>query len=416
MNGQGTNSNIPTPNPDPVKDLLRERFAMSSLLEFARLLTPDLGPVGIIKTVLRTIMGKGLIPDSFAYLSKGREDSQSYELVTKFGFRTAELPHIIRFEQIESWLLTPPEKTKTTIPIFDSEQQEIIGFLGFGKSLSQDTDISQEKNYLESLALLTGIALTNASLFEAEKERERFQAELRLAREIQQSLLPQKFPEINGLAFTAFSKQSELVGGDYYDVIKLNDNQAFVAIADVVGKGISAAILMSNLQASLHALISQLRSGAMSLQEMVKELNRLTYESTVAERYITGVFAIIDSTTNRFSYIVCGHPKPIISSLGKFSELATCGIPLGIIPNYDFEMLDAVLPPDSYCALYTDGLSEAMTQGTMLGFKGVAVFLQGLDKKGISAENISSDLFQDSEMKISDDITLFIIKILSAEK
>src|SRR5205807_415312 len=91
------------PTPDPVRDLLRERYAMSSLLEFARLLTPDLGPVGIIKSIQRTIMGKGLIADSFAYLSE-KDDRAHFSLVSRFGFRGAELPEKITFETIENWM------------------------------------------------------------------------------------------------------------------------------------------------------------------------------------------------------------------------------------------------------------------------------------------------------------------------
>ena len=398
--------------PQPInsdRELLRERFAMSSLLEFARTLTPDLGPEGIIKSVLRTIMGKGLIAEGFAYLASGQEDE--YKLVSRSGFKNIDLPNVIIFPTLEAWLSSPPDRTNFTLPIFDSEQQEIIGFLGFGKSLSPETDISFEKDYLESLSLLTGIALTNAALFEAEKDRERYEAELRLAREIQQSLLPQILPEVKGLSFTAYSRQSELVGGDYYDIFKLGDTKALVVIADVVGKGISAAILMSSLQASLHALIGQLRSGHVSLIEMVSELNRLIYESTAAERYITAVFAVVESHQKKISCIICGHPKPVINfENGKYLELTTCGIPLGIIPGYDFPITEIKFDTGSYFALYTDGLSEAISDGHMIGGKGAEIFLGALEAKNLSPEVIEQALFKQTDFSISDDITLVITK------
>jgi sigma-B regulation protein RsbU (phosphoserine phosphatase) len=397
------------PIPDLTRDLLRERFAMSSLLEFARTLTPDLGPEGIIKSVQRTIMGKGLIAEGFAYLSTDNQDE--YHIVSRSGFKQIDLPNVIIFPTLEAWLSTPPERTNFTLPVFDSEQQEIIGFLGFGKSLSPETDIAFEKNYLESLSLLTGIALTNAALFKTEKERERYEAELRLAREIQQSLLPQVMPEVKGLSFTAYSKQSELVGGDYYDVIKLGETKALVAIADVVGKGISAAILMSSLQASLHALVGQLRTGHLGLKEMVIELNHLIFESTAAERYITGIFAIVDSHEGKISCIICGHPKPIVNiSEGDYCEITKSGIPLGIIPDYDFQLSESELGIGSYFALYTDGLSEAISNGHMLGGKGAETFLGALEAKNLSTEVIEQSLFRQADLAVSDDITLVIVK------
>jgi serine phosphatase RsbU (regulator of sigma subunit) len=402
----------PPPIPDPARDLLRERFAMHSLLEFARMLTPDLGPEGILKSVMRTIMGKGLIIEGFAYLSGKKEQAEiRYHIVSRSGFRGVILPEVLSFEMLESWLSTPPERTHFILPILDSEQQEIIGLLGFGKSLSPETDISTEQNYLQSLSLLTGIALTNAALFEDEKIRERYEAELSLAREIQQSLLPQVLPQIKGLSFTAYSKQSELVGGDYYDVFKLGDNKALVAIADVVGKGISAAILMSSLQASLHALIGQLRSGQLSLREMVGELNRLIYESTASERYITAVFAIFDTEREKISSIVCGHPRPIISlANGTYKELPTSGVPLGVIPEYDFEPVETNFEPGSYCAFYTDGLSEAISEGRMLGGKGVEIFLSAIETDDISPTALEKALFRETKLIVSDDVTLVIVK------
>ncbi len=406
--------NAQSQNPDLDRDLRRERFAMRSLLEFARTLTPDLGPEGILKSVLRTIMGKGLITEGFGYLvAKMEHGDHRYHLTSRSGFRNFDLPQEISFEMLETWLFSPPERTHFTLPIFDSEQQEIIAFLGFGKSLSPEADVAAEQNYLESLSLLTGIALTNAALFESERKRERFEAELRLAREIQQSLLPQVLPEINGLSFNAYSKQSELVGGDYYDIIKLSETKALVAIADVVGKGISAAILMSGLQASLRALIAPLRSGQIDLKEMIADLNRLIYESTASERYITAVFAVIDSGSGKISAIVCGHPRPILYSIdGKFSEIPTGGVPLGVISNYDFTVSEISFPEGSAMVLYTDGLSEAVSEGHMIGTKGVENFVQLLETSGSSIESALSDK---AVLAVSDDITVVIAKRISAE-
>lgn len=363
------------PQPDLERDLRRERFAMRSLLEFARTLTPDLGPVGILKSIQRTIMGKALITDGFAYLSDGADGGERrYRLVSHSGLRSFPFPETITFEDLETWLFSPPEGVRTTLPVFDSEQNDILAFLGFGKPLVGTTDLGEEGNYLESLSLLAGMAITNARLFEAERERERLEAELRLAREIQQSLLPAELPQLDGLAFEAFNKQSELVGGDYYDVIPLSEDRALLVIADVVGKGASAAILMSNVQASLHALVPQLRGGQTTLEELAATLNTLIYESTTAERFVTAILAIVDTSANELQTIVCGHPRPIISRDGITEEVPTGGLPLGVLPRAEYSSHCSRFAKGALVFLYTDGLSEAVhrTNNSLLGAQGVA--------------------------------------------
>ncbi|HYM19983.1 MAG TPA: SpoIIE family protein phosphatase [Candidatus Kapabacteria bacterium] len=397
---------------DLERDLRRERFAMRSLLEFARTLTPDLGPVGILKSIQRTIMGKALITDGFAYLGEDDGHSRRYRLVSHSGLRAFPFPETITFEELETWIFSPPEGVRTTLPVFDSEQNDIIAFLGFGKPLVPGGELQGEDNYLESLSLLAGMAITNARLFEAQRERERLEGELRLAREIQQSLLPAELPHIEGLSFFAYNRQSELVGGDYYDVIALSEHEALLVIADVVGKGASAAILMSNVQASLHALVPQLRSGMISLTKLVFILNDLIVESTSAERFVTAVLAIADTLTNELRTVVCGHPRPIlISPNGSISEITACGFPLGVIAAANYEEVVTKFTAGTSLFLYTDGLSEATTSqgGTMVGTRGVNDLAKqiALSSDANAVENV---IFTDAHLMVRDDLTLLVAK------
>jgi serine phosphatase RsbU (regulator of sigma subunit) len=397
------------PTPDLERDLRRERFAMRSLLEFARTLTPDLGPIGILKSIQRTIMGKALITDGFAYLSDNAGvGSRRYKLVSHAGLRSVSFPESITFEELETWLFAPPEGVRTTLPIFDSEQNDILAFLGFGKPMIGDTDLSNEGNYLESLSLLTGMAITNARLFEAERERERLEAELRLAREIQQSLLPANLPTIEGVSFSAFNKQSELVGGDYYDVIALSDHKALMVVADVVGKGASAAILMSNVQASLHALVPQLRNGQTTLVELASTLNTLIWESTTAERFVTAVLAVVNTKTNDVETVVCGHPRPILFHDDVKEEVPTGGLPLGVLPKAEYSSHCSAFALGTSIFLYTDGLSEAVrhTDGHMLGAGGVADVAARIIAVGVN--QINDTTIAGWEYLVSDDLTLLV--------
>ncbi len=361
-------------------------------------------------------MGKALITDGFAYMGvEGSEGSdRQFRLVSHSGLRHFPFPEEIGFEYLETWIFSPPDGVRTTLPVFDSEQNEIIAFLGFGKSLVPQAELVGEENYLESLSLLAGIAITNARLFESERERERLESELRLAREIQQSLLPQQLPSVVGLSFSAYSRQSELVGGDYYDLLPLDDHRVLLVIADVVGKGISAAILMSNLQASLHALLSQLKSGVLTLTSLVSTLNTLITDSTSAERFITAVFAIADTSKNTITTIVCGHPRPILfSDDGVITEITTGGLPLGIMTNTTFEEQTSEFNPGTNLLLYTDGLSEAIgkSNGKMLGSDGVAELAKTFVSSANSIEEtIEEHLAAHTSINVRDDLTLVVAR------
>ncbi len=332
---------MPTPQ-DLAAELSQERFALASLLEFARTLTPDLGPRGIIRSVLRSVMGKSLIKEAFAYLA----DGERYELVARAGFAHLELSETIDREGFDRLIanLTDPF---IAVPLVAADGAGYLGLLGLGPSINPKLSEDSEATYLASLAALTSIALTNAWLFEREKERERLESELRLAREIQESLLPQRLPQITGVEFAAISRPSEWVGGDYYDVIQLDDNRVLFAIADVVGKGVTAALTMSNLQAALRALVMLLREGHLTLLNVVKELNRLMCESTAPERFITAAFGMLHIHRHTLETVVCGHPNPIIISLKDGHTFAeTTGIPLGIVPTFPYESGTYRLQPD----------------------------------------------------------------------
>ncbi|HZK76846.1 MAG TPA: SpoIIE family protein phosphatase [Candidatus Kapabacteria bacterium] len=395
---------MPTPQ-DLATELSQERFALASLLEFARILTPDLGPREIIRSGLRTIMGKSLIAEAFGYLAK----EGSYELVARAGFAHKELPDVLDRNEFDK-LLEDKTNAFTVLPLLASDGEGFLGLLGLGPSINPRLSGESEATYLASLAALTSIALTNASLFEREKERERLESELRLARDIQQSLLPQILPQIPGAAFAALSRPSEWIGGDYYDVIELGQSRVLLAIADVVGKGVTAALTMSNLQAALRALVALLRVGHLSLLDVVKELNRLMCESTSPERFITAAFGVLDVELRSLESVVCGHPNPVITSSKETVLIETTGIPLGIIPAFPYEARSYELDAGSLLVFYTDGLSEAVDSGKPLGEKGTVKLIAKAGKSGLALEETLEAMVGSERMSIEDDVTILAVR------
>jgi sigma-B regulation protein RsbU (phosphoserine phosphatase) len=392
---------------DLAAELSQERFALTSLLEFARTLTPDLGPRGIIRSVLRTVMGKSLIAEAFGYLADGNQ----YELVARAGFANHPLPEVINRAEFDALIANIPESF-TAVPLASADGSEYLGLLGLGPSINPRLSSDSEATYLASLAALTSIALTNAWLFEREKDRERLESELRLAREIQESLLPQKLPVIPGAEFAALSRPSEWVGGDYYDVIELGEGRMLLAIADVVGKGVTAALTMSNLQAALRALVTMLQDGHLTLLDVIKELNRLMSESTAPERFITAAFILLDVRNRSMESVVCGHPNPILASSGKTGVLVeSTGIPLGIVPTFPYESRSYRLDANSLLVLYTDGLSEAAQGGTLFGEKGMMRLVQEMASADGSLSRILEEFVGSEDMSIQDDVTVLAVRI-----
>lgn len=395
---------------DLANELQQERFALSSLLEFARTLTPDLGPRGIVRSVLRTVMGKSLIKEAFAYVITG---DQQYELVAHSGFPGFELADRIDPDEFDR-LLSTGHDSAVMVPLVGADGTGYLGLLGLGPSINPNLRGESEATYLASLAALTSIALTNAFLFEREREatadRERIESELRLAREIQLSLLPQKLPQLEGVEIAAISRPSEWVGGDYYDVIALGENRILVCVADVVGKGIGAALTMSNMQAALRALAAIMRDGHLTLLEVVTELNRLMTESTAPERFITAAFAIFDAKRHTIESIIAGHPNPVISSEKLPVLMESTGIPLGIIANFEYETRNYDVPKNAVILFFTDGLSEARYQGGFVGAAGIQEVLHHPEIRTGDLHAALEKLVASPNLTIEDDITVLALR------
>ena len=381
--------------------LTHERFALTSLLDFARTLTPDLGTVGILKSVIRTIMGKALIKDALAFVSS----SGDFNLVHRAGFRAIEIPETLPKQEIMAWIAEHEQPIDVLLHIRPREQEGDECFLGFGPSMMPGMEIEKETEFLEALSRLAGMAISNARFFDRERQRERLEADLRLAKEIQLSLFPQSLPAIQSLEIAAFSQPSEVVGGDYYDAIWISDHEVLLAIADVVGKGVSAALLMSTVQAALRALVSLLRAGHLTLLEIVKELNRLLWESTSAERFVTAAFVLIDTRRSTATSVVCGHPNPIVLHQDQSTtEIDTSGIPLGIEATYPYEVSTNPFRKGEAIVLYTDGLSEASHHGEPFGSEGIRAILESTESR--DPNTMIKALHLGLELRLHDDLTL----------
>jgi sigma-B regulation protein RsbU (phosphoserine phosphatase) len=183
------------------------------------------------------------------------------------------------------------------------------------------------------------------------------QQELDKAREIQEGLLPKKIPQVRGLEVSGTWQPARVVGGDYFDVLKFSESKIGVCIGDVVGKGISAALLMANLQASFRAFASE----AVSPGTLVSKLNEVLSNNIAADKFVTFCYCLIDTVDNRLTFASAGHCPPILfHKSGEAVPLKEGGAPLGIFPDRTYEDAGLQLESGDRLVLYTDGLTEAM--------------------------------------------------------
>jgi len=207
----------------------------------------------------------------------------------------------------------------------------------------------------ESFNLMTSSVST---LIEEQRQRQRLENEISIAREVQNQLFPQKLPAIPGVEIEAICKAARTVSGDYYDFIQLSPTQLAIAIADISGKGISAALLMASLQAALRSQMLAGGSEILSTAELVSRLNKHLVRNTGDDRFATFFIAVYDSATRKMRYTNAGHLPSLLICNGEAKHLDVGGMVLGVMENYEYEEGLLTVPGDSLLVGYSDGLVE----------------------------------------------------------
>jgi len=238
-------------------------------------------------------------------------------------------------------------------------EDEILGFI------SLDTRKVTPSYNADALALLAGIAnfaslaIANARLHRQLVERERVEQDLRNARRIQHSFLPQESPELSGYEFAEWYNAAQQVGGDFYDFIHLPDGSLAITIGDVSGKGITAALLMAKLTGHIRFLAA---SGA-SPGELLGSLNR-TFSGPGADIFVTVLYVVLDWRRHSLLIANAGHHAPLIRRADGSVAEARCqgGFPVGVLEETAFPETELSLEPGDCVCLFTDGIVEAMDE------------------------------------------------------
>jgi len=290
-------------------------------------------------------------------------------------------------------------------------QGETRGLIFLGKRINNHEYSEADIEYVYSVGSLAIISIENKRLFQEALEKKKMEDELDIARDIQKNLLPHDIPELNNFEISAINVSSKQVGGDYYDLIRLDDNNLCLSIADVSGKGVPAALLMANLQAFLKTIV---RHG-IELDEATALINDLVSENTSDGKFITFFWGVLNDDARKFRYVNAGHNPPLLIRNGEIIKLNIGGIVLGVMKTVTpYESREISLQKEDVIVMFTDGVSEAMNT------KGEEFSDERLENtaKRISHKS-SPEILQDIRQEVinytagalqSDDITLMVIK------
>jgi serine phosphatase RsbU (regulator of sigma subunit) len=309
---------------------------------------------------------------------------------------------------------------KVVVPLVS--QGELIGLLNLGPRLSQQEYSADDRKLLNDLATQTAPAVQVAQLVRQQQrqaqERERIEQELRVARLIQQTLLPKEVPDLEGYKLAAYYQPAREVGGDFYDFLKLDDEHLGLVVGDVTDKGVPAAIVMATTRTMLRASAQRLDSPG----EVLKRVNDVIVRDIPPNMFITCLYAILNLESGLLRYANAGHDLPYRrrsrrrsssksnNGGGGAEELRARGMPLGLLPGMSYEEKEIVLDRGDSVLFYSDGLVEAHDpERKMFGFPRLQGLVGAHRSDGPAMVNfLLSELarFTGEEWEQEDDITL----------
>jgi sigma-B regulation protein RsbU (phosphoserine phosphatase) len=279
---------------------------------------------------------------------------------------------LVEFDNADSWVQLVDDDERASLERLNTElllplsfNEKLLGIMSLGPKQSEEPFSRIDIRLLDSVAAQTGLALENGRLTEAIKAevaaREKQKRELEIAHEVQERLFPQDYPPVAGLDYAGACRPALGVGGDYYDFILLPKTGLGVAIGDVSGKGIPAALLMATLRAYLRGQMIQHQTD---LTCVMRNLNALVYESSAANRYATFFYAEFDAASRVLKYVNAGHNPPMVfrqtDGGREVVRLDTGGPVIGLMEDCDYRQGCIALAGGDVLVAYTDGISEAM--------------------------------------------------------
>jgi serine phosphatase RsbU (regulator of sigma subunit) len=410
-----------------------ERRALEKevLLEISRTLSAPLDLDEVIEAIFRSL--RQVVRYAAAAIYLVNRSSQRLELVRETGYPEGsdEAFRLSVGEGIVGWVAKTGEAVIVPDvrrdPRYVSARAETCSELAAplvveGRTigvfnLESDREDAFHGGHLEMLAVFAAqaaVSIERARLTRELLDRRRLEKELAIAREIQASFLPKRAPEVPGFDLAGATQPHDEVGGDYFDFIRVSDSRLGIAIADVSGKGIPAALIMAGFRMSLLAEIR----NEFTMRAVMRKVNSLLHESTERDKFVTLFYGVLDWKNRSLSFSNAGHNPPLLLRAdGRVQYLLEGGVALGVLPDARYEERPVALHPGDVLLLYTDGVSEAESPtGGQFGTERLERCLKRL-AEGTAHEILKGVVDEVTayagEHGVSDDLTLVVVKVRS---
>jgi phosphoserine phosphatase RsbU/P len=298
------------------------------------------------------------------------------------------------------------------IPVYHKEEPIAYSLIG---GIQKEEESFNKIQYITTITNIIAVAIENKRLFKRQVEQQTMNREMQLARDMQLQLIPEKLPVADSFQLSSIYLPNMAVGGDYFDCIAIDDSKMLFVIADISGKGLSAALLMSNLQANLHALVNKQDTN---LEQLVIKLNVAIKKITKGEKYLTLFVSIFDTTDNSLTYINAGHIPPILAYENDFSYLEKGTTIIGIFEDLDkIETTRLIIKKPSLLVLFTDGITDIKNEtGKYFNQENIFEFVKTnnhLHPQRFNEELMATvNRFKGEENEFPDDITVLTCRFL----
>jgi len=395
--------------------LLKRQAELNSLLEITQAINTN-SPSSVLFEMLEVILNVHLKIGEIRLLIK---EGEHFYCATRFGGEfenaktlqqtyqaTIDFRNITSLRTLQDPLLN---KYEYFVPVFHN--QELLAFVLIGGFDMNQKLLSSDLNFIQTLINVIVVALENKKLLKERVGRERLQRDMELAVEVQGMLIPSRLPKTGAVEVGATYLPNENIGGDYFDFIKLGTHEYLWCIADASGKGVSAALLMANLQASLRAWASVERN----LVKLTDRLNEIVYSNTKGERFVTLFLGLYNEQTRELQYVNAGHNPSVLILDGKVKFLKEGTTIIGafdVLPSINLGI--EILTPGSIVFNYTDGLVESPNEEVYISDQELVSHL--LESCLLEVDNLNETILKNIQTNNnakmdSDDITLLTIRV-----
>lgn len=398
---------------------------LRTLLDLVRGFTSSLDTEGVARLLTLTLTGRWAIRKHAITVWKDGHPpvirSKGIELppLNELKASLSALPEAIKVADLaEGQLKELMQRQGAEVILLMRVSNEVSGLVALGPRPNNLSFTASDFEFGAGLVAQAAVAFENAWHIRETIERKRIEQELSLAASIQENLFPAVMPQLAGCELAARNRPARHCGGDYYDALPVaaasDCDRHLLCVADVSGKGLPASLLMSNIQATLRALLGRIPT----LTELAAHTNESLYATTPSSKYVTAVLVEVDPISGICRYVNAGHTDCLLlKANGEVTWLKATGTPLGLIPEVPYEEESLQLDPGDLIALYSDGVTEAQDENeNEFGEERLANLLRPIMHE--SAQTLVNRVFDEIDRFAGaapqyDDITLLIMKRLT---